>query len=75
MASFFDFAPLDPAYNPPERDQAAFELLAELWGRVHSFRSLCHDDPFLAELTAHLEGEIVAAGVVLGVQLERVCRQ
>ncbi|MGR4929870.1 hypothetical protein ACIPUD_24170 [Bradyrhizobium sp. CAR08] len=75
MAPFFDFAPLDPACNPPERYQAAFELLAELWGRVRGFRSLCDDDPLLAVLIARLEHEIVAAGVVLGVQIELVSRR
>lgn len=71
----FDFAHLDPACDPPELYQAAFELLAEIWGRVRSFRSRCEGDPFLTILTAHLEGQVVAAGVVLGMQLELVCRR
>ena len=65
----FDFAHLDPSCDPPELYQAALELLTEIWGQLDAFRSVCTDDPFLSSLTAHLERQFVAAGVVLAVQV------
>ncbi|MET4120499.1 hypothetical protein ABIB90_007541 [Bradyrhizobium sp. JR4.1] len=71
----FEFAHLSPACDPPERYQAAAELLAELWGRVRAFRADCNDDPFLTAVTGHLEAQLVAAGLVLGIQLDLICRR
>jgi len=71
----FDFAHLDPACDPPELYQAAFELLTEIWGQLGVFRLVCKDDPFLTALTAHLERQFVAAGVVLAVQVENLMRR
>jgi hypothetical protein len=68
----FDFAHLDPSRDPPELYQAAFELLTEIWGQLGAFRSVCEGDPFLTALTANLEREFIAAGVVLAVQFENV---
>jgi hypothetical protein len=68
----FDFAHLDPACDPPELYQTAFELLVEIWGQLGAFRSVCEEDPFLTALTAHLERQLIAAGVVLGLQLENL---
>ena len=71
----FDFAHLDPSCDPPERYQAAFELLTEIWGQLAGFRTVCKDDPFLSALTAHLERQFEAAGVVLAVQVENLARR
>ena len=71
----FDFAHLDPSCDPPELYQAALELLAEIWGRLGAFRLVCAEDPFLTALTAHLERQFVAPGVVLAVQSESLARR
>lgn len=70
-----EFAHLSPACDPPERYQAAVELLTELWARVRAFRSDGKDDPFLTALTGRLEAQLVAAGLVLGIQLDLVGRR
>ena len=66
----FDFVHLDPACDPPEHYLAAFEMLGDIWGQLRAFRSACPQDEFLRDLTAHLEDRLVAAGLVLVIQVE-----
>ena len=66
----FDFVHLDPSCDPPERYLAALELLANLWCQLRAFRSKSPQDEFLKVLTAHLENQVIAAGLVLAIQVE-----
>jgi hypothetical protein len=69
MESPFDFAHLDPSCDPPEHYLAAFEMLADIWGQLSAFRSACPQDQFLMGLTTYLENQLVAAGLVLTIQI------
>jgi len=66
----FDFPHLDPSCDPPEPYLAAFEMLGDIWGELRAFRSSCPQDEFLKDLTAYLENQVVAAGLVLTIQVE-----
>lgn len=66
----FDFVHLDPSSDPPEPYQEAFELLGELWAKLHGFEASCAQDHVLLGLVRHLEQQLVVAGVVLAVQLD-----
>ena len=70
MQSPFDFPHLDPSCDPPEQYVAALELLVSLWGQLRAFRPACHHDEFLSSFTAELENELVAAGLLLAIQVE-----
>jgi len=70
----FDFVHLDPSCDPPEHYLAAFEMLEKIWGQLRAFRSACPQDQFLAGLTAYLENQLVAAGLVLTIQAELLAR-
>ena len=70
----YDFVHLDPSCDPPEHYLAAFELLGNIWCQLRAFRSACPHDEFLEDLTAHLESQFVAAGLVLTIQVERLTR-
>jgi hypothetical protein len=70
MQSPFDFAHLDPSCDPPERYRAAFELLASLWCQLRAFRSASPQDEFLTGFTAQLESDLVAAALILAIQVE-----
>lgn len=70
MQSPFDFTHLDPSCDPPEQYVAAFELLVSLWCQLRAFRSACPQDEFLTRFTAQLENQLVAAGIVLAIQVE-----
>jgi hypothetical protein len=74
MEPRFDFAHLDPSCDPPEQYRAAFEVLADMWCQLRAFRSACPQDEFLTDLTAHLENQLVAAGLVLTIQVELLSR-
>jgi hypothetical protein len=74
MEQPFDFAHLDPSCDPPERYLAAFEVLANIWCQLRLFRSACPQDEFLKGLTAHLENQLIGAGVVLAIQVELLAR-
>ena len=71
----FDFAHLDPSCDPPGHYLAAFEMLGDIWGQLRAFRSVCPQDEFLTSLTAHLENQFVAAGLVLTIQVELLARR
>ena len=62
---FDDFAHLDPSRDSPEPYWAAFDLLSEVWSRLHIFQSSCPPDDFLAVLITRLVSQLVAAGLVL----------
>ena len=66
----FDFVHLDPSRDPPEVYGAAFDLLCEFWARLRTFRSSCHEDEFLVQLTSGVENQVIAAGVLLVIKLE-----
>jgi hypothetical protein len=68
----FSFAHLDPSCDPPEHYVAAFEVLTNSWCQLHAFRSTCPQDAFLTDLIVYLENQLVAAGVVLTLQVERL---
>jgi hypothetical protein len=70
----FDFAHLDPSCDPPEHYLAAFEVLANIWCQLRAFRSACPQDEFLSDVTAHLENQFVAVGLVLAIQVELLSR-
>jgi len=71
----FDFAHLDPSCDPPEQYVAAFELLTNSWSQLCAFRSACPQDAFLTDLIFDLEGQLVAAGLVLTIQVELLSRR
>ena len=71
----FDFAHLDPSRDPPELYRAAFDVLGDILGKLRAFRSGCEEDQFLTALTAHLENQLVAAGLVLAIQVELLSGQ
>ena len=54
--------------------ETAFEVLANIWCQLSIFQSACPQDAFLSDLTAHLENQLVAAGLVLAIQVERLSR-
>jgi hypothetical protein len=70
----FDFAHLDPSFDPPEHYLAAFEVLVNIWCQLRAFRSAFPQDEFLSDVTAHLESQFVAAGLVLAIQAELMTR-
>ena len=70
MESPFDFAHLDPSCDPPEEYAAAFELLVAFWCELRALRSACPQDAFMSDFSAHLEAELVAAALVLAIQVE-----
>lgn len=70
MESPFDFVHLDPSCDPPEEYVAAFELLAAFWCELRAFRSASPQDAFLSDFSAHLETQLVAAALVLAIQVE-----
>ena len=70
----FEFVHLDPSCDPPEQYLAAFEVLANIWCQLSIFQSACPQDAFLSDPTAHLENQLVAAGLVLAIQVERLSR-
>ena len=74
MKLSFDFTRLDPC-DPPEQYLAAFEMLVDIWGQLRAFRSVCPQDELLTSLTAHLENQFVAAGLVLTIQVELLARR
>ena len=74
MEQPFDFAHLDPSCDPPAAYLAAFEMLGDIWDQLRTFRSACPQDPFLMGLTAHLENQFVAAGLVLTIQVDLLSR-
>ena len=75
MVPPLDFVHLDQSCDPPEQYQAALELLADLWGQLRVFRSECPQDAFLVALTANLENQLVAAGLILQVQVDLLSRR
>ena len=74
MELFFEFVHLDPSCDPPEHYLAAFEMLGDIWGQLRAFRSACPQDEFLRDLTAYLENQLIAAGLVLAIQVEGLSR-
>lgn len=70
MVQSFDFVHLDPSCDPPERYREALELLLKLWGQLRAFGSGCPQDAFLVALTAHLENQMVAAGLLLTIEVD-----
>ncbi|QOZ56126.1 hypothetical protein XH90_13200 [Bradyrhizobium sp. CCBAU 53338] len=74
VPSFFNFTHIDPACDPPEAYQEAFELLAEIFGRLQGLRDRHCEDVVLHCLTLDLERQIVAAGLILAIQIERLAR-
>ena len=70
----FDFAHLDPSCDPPEHYLAAFELLEDIFGQLGAFRSACPQDAFLRDLTAYLENQLIAAGLVFAIRVELLSR-
>jgi hypothetical protein len=74
MELFFEFVHLDPSCDPPEHYLAAFEMLGDIWGQLHAFRSACPKDEFLSELITHLENQLAAAGLVLTIKIEILSR-
>jgi hypothetical protein len=74
MELFFEFVHLDPASDPPEHYLAAFEMLGDIWGQLHAFRSACPQDEFLSQLITHLENQLVATGLVLTIKIETLSR-
>ena len=70
----FDFVHLDPSCDPPEHYLAAFEVLGDIWEQLQVLASACPQDPFLTGLTAYLENQLVAAGLVLTIQIELLTR-
>ena len=70
----FDFVHLDPSCDPPEHYLAAFEMLEDIWGQLRAFRSACPQDEFLNDLSAHLENQFVAAGLILAIRVELLAR-
>ncbi|MBR1190360.1 hypothetical protein [Bradyrhizobium sp. AUGA SZCCT0160] len=70
MESPFDFVHLDPSCDPPERYVAAFELLAAFWCELRALQSACPQDGFLSDFSTHLETQLVAAALLLEIQVE-----
>ena len=70
----FDFVHLDPSCDPPEHYLAAFEVFGDIWDQLQVLRSACLQDPFLTGLTVYLESQLVAAGLVLTIQIELLTR-
>ena len=70
MEQPFEFAHLDPSRDPPEHYRAAFDLFCEFWSRLRLFRSLHLADDFLAEVLAHLENQLLAAGLLLAIKIK-----
>ena len=68
----FDFAHLDPSCDPPEPYVTAFEVLMNNWCQLHAFRSAIPQDALLTDLIIYLENQLVAAGLVLTIQVERL---
>ena len=66
----FDFVHLDPSRDAPEVYGAALDLLCEFWDRLRTFRSSCHEDEFLVQLTSCVENQVIAAGVLLVIKVE-----
>jgi hypothetical protein len=65
----FDHVHLDPSQDPSEIDQAAFDLCRDLWDRLREFRNSYPRDEFLAALIAHLETQLVSAGLILTMKM------
>ena len=74
MDLFFEFVHLDPSCDPPEHYLSAFEMLGDIFGQLHGFRSASPQDEFLSELITHLENQLVAAGLVLTIRIELLSR-
>ena len=74
MDLFFEFVHLDPSCDPPEHYLAAFEMLGDIWGQLHAFRSACPQEEFLSELITRLENQLAAAGLVLTIKIEILSR-
>jgi hypothetical protein len=70
MQPLFDFVHLDPSQDPPEIYGAAFDLLYDLWTQLSAFRSSCHEEEFLVQLTSCIEKQVIAAGVLLIIKVE-----
>ena len=70
MQPLFDFVHLDPSRDPPEVYGAALDLLCEFWARLRTFRSSCHEEEFLVQLTSCVENQVIAAGVLLVIKVE-----
>ncbi|WP_409187996.1 hypothetical protein [Bradyrhizobium sp. RDM4] len=70
MPSPFDSVHLDPSLDPPEPYRAVFELFSELWAKLRGLEPSCAQDPVLLVLIRHLEHQLVAAGLVLTMQLD-----
>jgi hypothetical protein len=66
--AFFDVR-LDPACDPPAQYRDLFDLLGELWVRVHAFRTANKGDRLLGELVAHLQNQLVSAALVLSIKV------
>ena len=74
MEQPFNFAHLDPSCDPPEHYVAAFEVLMNSCCSLRAFRLACPQDAFLTDLVVYLENRLVAAGLVLTIQVERLAR-
>jgi hypothetical protein len=70
MQPLFDFVHLDPSQDPPEIYGAAFDLLYDLWTQLRAFRSSCHEEEFLVQLTSCIEKQVIAAGFLLIIKVE-----
>ncbi|MCK1538193.1 MULTISPECIES: hypothetical protein [unclassified Bradyrhizobium] len=66
----FDFVHLDPSSDPPEPYQDAVELFCELWAKLRGFQSRCAQDQVLLAVIRDLEHRLIAAGLILAIQLE-----
>jgi hypothetical protein len=60
---------LDPARDPPTPYRAVFELLGELWGQLHVFKSSVGDDGMLGALLSHLQQQVVGTALVLRIKV------
>jgi hypothetical protein len=70
MQPLFDFVYLDPSRDPPEVYGAALDLLCEFWARLRTFRSSCHEEEFLVQLTSCVENQVITAAVLLIIKVE-----
>ena len=70
MQPSFDFGHLDTSRDPPEVYGAALDLLCEFWARLRTFRSSCHEEEFLIQLTSGVENQVIAAALLLVIKVE-----
>ena len=61
---------LDPSQDVPEPYLSTLALLCDLSEQVGRFRSGCRGNEFVLALLTHLEGHLVAMGVVLVTKIE-----